>query len=307
VALDLRLPVGLRDDRLARSPELVSCPVRAEISLDAGARRVDVRLVVTNNARDHRLRVLCETDTRVLTHVAGAAFAWLQRETRVSSRRGWIEQPTAERCVHDLVAVEGATRGLAVGVDGLREYAVLHDGRTIAITLTRAVGWLSRGDLPERKGHAGPALETPSAQCIGTREYCYCVVVLGGEMSLPRAAREISEWLSPPWLGRGDVGTHSFYSIDRDSPIQASALRGGVDDTIVLRLVNPGHEAAVTRVRFARRVAEARAVDLREGVLDLGNTGLDVVRTAAPSELDDGALLVRLEPYEIGTYLLRMT
>jgi membrane-associated phospholipid phosphatase len=307
VALDLRLPVGLRDDRLARSPELVSCPVQAEISLDAGARRVEVRLVVTNNARDHRLRVLCETDTRALTHVVGAAFAWLQRETRVSPRRGWIEQPTAERCVHDLVAVEGATRGLAVGVDGLREYAVLHDGRTITITLIRAVGWLSRGDLPERKGHAGPALETPSAQCIGTREYRYCVVVLGGEMSLPRASREIGEWLSPPWLGRGDAGTHSFYSIDRDAPIQASALRGGADGTLVLRLVNPGGEPAATGVRFARRVAEARAVDLREGVPGLGNTGFDVVRTAAPPELDDGALLVRLEPYEIGTYLLRMS
>ena len=307
VALDLRLPVGLRDDRLARSPELVSCPVQAEISLDAGARRVEVRLVVTNNARDHRLRVLCETDTRALTHVVGAAFAWLQRETRVSPRRGWIEQPTAERCVHDLVAVEGATRGLAVGVDGLRECAVLHDGRTIAITLIRAVGWLSRSDLPERKGHAGPALETPSAQCIGTREYRYCVVVLGGEMSLPRASREISEWLSSPWLGLGDAGTHSFYSIDRDAPIQASALRGGAEGTLVLRLVNPGGEPAVTGVRFARRVAEARAVDLREGMPGLGNTGLDVVRTAAPPELDDGALLVRLEPYEIGTYLLRMS
>ncbi|MGH2490110.1 MAG: phosphatase PAP2 family protein, partial [Candidatus Limnocylindria bacterium] len=135
VELELRLPAGLREDRLARVPDLVSCAVHAEIALDASARRVDVRLVVDNQARDHRLRVLCETGTRSLTHVAGAAFAWLERETRVTPRPGWIEQPTAERAVHDLVAVEGATRGLAVGVDGLREYAVLHDGRTIAITL----------------------------------------------------------------------------------------------------------------------------------------------------------------------------
>ena len=205
VELELRLPSGLREDRLARAPDLVPCAVRAEISLDAGARRVDVRLVVDNQARDHRLRVLCETGTRSLTHRAGAAFAWLDRDTRVAPRPGWIEQPTAERALHDLVAVEGATRGLAVGVDGLREYAVLHDGRTIAITLLRAVGWLSRGDLPERKGHAGPALTTPSAQCIGVREYRYCVVPLGGEVTLPRAAREIREWLSPAWSAQGDA------------------------------------------------------------------------------------------------------
>src|SRR5205807_477448 len=64
VELVLRLPARLRDDRLARAPDLVDCPVRAEISLAAATRRVEVTLVVTNRAQDHRLRVLCETGTR---------------------------------------------------------------------------------------------------------------------------------------------------------------------------------------------------------------------------------------------------
>jgi mannosylglycerate hydrolase len=302
----LRLPASLRDDRLARTPELVPCAVRSEISLDAGARRVSVRVVVDNQARDHRLRVLCETGTRSLKHVAGAAFAWLDRDTRVAPRPGWIERPTAERAVHDVVAVEGTPRGLAVGVDGLREYAVLHDGRTIAITLLRAVGFLSRGDLPERKGHAGPALATPSAQCIGEREYRYCVVPLGGELTLPRAAREIREWLSPPWIGRGDEVARSFYSVEGDAVIQPSALRSGPGGAIVARLFNPTHESASATLRFARQVLEARAVDLREGELSLGNTGLDSVRTAAPPDVVDGAVAIRLAPYEIGTYLVRL-
>lgn len=306
VEFALRLPAALREDRLARTPELVPCAVRAEISLDAGARRVDVRLVVDNQARDHRLRVLCETGTRTLTHLAGAAFAWLERITRVAPRPGWIEQPTAERAVHDLVAVEGATRGLAVGVDGLREYAVLHDGRTIAITLLRAVGFLSRGDLPERKGHAGPALETPNAQCIGEREYRYCVVPLGGDVTVARASREIREWLSPPWLGRGDERSHSFYSLEGDGAVQPSALRAGPDGAIIARLFNASHEPATATLRFVSRATDARAVDLREGDLALGNTGLDVVRTAAPPDVVDGAVTIRLAPCEIGTYLVRL-
>jgi alpha-mannosidase len=279
--------------------------VRAEISLDAGARRVDVRLVVDNQARDHRLRVLCETGTRSLKHVAGAAFAWVERDTRVSPRPGWVEQPTAERALHDLVAVQGPTSGLAIGVDGLREYAVLHDGRTIAITLLRAVGFLSRGDLPERKGHAGPALATPSAQCIGRRAYRFCVVPLGGDITLARAARDIRAWLSPPWIGAGDDTTHSFYSVEGDPAVQPSALRTGPDGTLIARLFNPSRESASATLRFARRVAEARAVDLREGDLGLGNTGLDIVRTAAPPDLVDGAVAIRLAPNEIGTYLVR--
>jgi alpha-mannosidase len=306
VEFEFRLPSGLREDRLARAPDLVPCAVRSEISLDAGARRVDVRLVVDNQARDHRLRVLCETGTRSLTHRAGAAFAWLDRDTRVAPRPGWIEQPTAERALHDLVAVEGPTGGLAVGVDGLREYAVLHDGRTIAITLLRAVGWLSRGDLPERKGHAGPALTTPSAQCIGSREYRYCVVPLGGDVTLPTAARQIREFLSPAWSAQGDAALRSFYSVDGDPAVQPSALRAGRDGTIVARLFNPAREPASATLRFARAAIDARAVDLREGDLALGNTGLDIVRTATPPDVESGAVEVRLAPYEIGTYLIRL-
>jgi membrane-associated phospholipid phosphatase len=307
VELELRLPACLREDRLARAPELVPCRVRTEISLDAGARRVDVKVVVDNQARDHRLRVLCETGTRSLTHVAGAAFAWLERETRVASRPGWVEQPTAERAIHDLVAVRGTAGGLVVGVDGLREYAVLHDGRTIAITLLRAVGFLSRGDLPERKGHAGPALATPSAQCIGERAFRYCVVPLGRDMDLPRAAREVREWLSPPWTGRGGEVSRSFYSVAGDAVVQPSALRAGPDGAIVARVFNPSSAPASATLRFARPARDARAVDLREGDLALGNTGLDVVRTAAPPDVvDGGAVAIRLAPYEIGTYLVRL-
>jgi alpha-mannosidase len=303
VELLLDLPIGLREDRLARSPVVVGCAVHVEISLDAGARRVDVSLQVDNTARDHRLRVLCDTGTRGLTHVAGTAFAWLDRSTRVSGRRGWIEQPTAERCVHDIVAIDGA---LAIGVDGLREYAVLHDGRTIAITLLRAVGWLSRGDMPERRGHAGPALETPSAQGIGSRTYRYCVVPLPGEMTLARAGREVREFLSPARVVRGAKTAGPFIELPRDSALQLSALRAGADGALALRLFNPRGAEETATVRFIRPVADARAVDLREGDLALGNTGFDVIRTAEPPLVQDGGIVVRLMPYEIGTYLVRL-
>src|SRR5256885_14715838 len=107
----MRLPLRLRDDRLARSPELIDCPVRTKISLDAGERRVDVTLEVDNRASDHRLRALCETGTRALTHQCGAAVALLERSNRLEGRRRWIEPPTSEACVHDFAAGEGAAQG----------------------------------------------------------------------------------------------------------------------------------------------------------------------------------------------------
>ena len=201
--------------------------------------------------------------------------------------------------------MKGATKGLAVGVDGLREYSVLHDGGTIAITLLRAVGFLSRGDLPERHGHAGPELATPSAQCIGTRSYRYAVIPLDDQTDLTRAARSVREWLSPPIAISGDGGSRSFVSfVESATPLVLTALRAGPDGGLVVRIANPQREEASGTLRFDRTVRASRPVDLREGDLHLGHTGLDVIRTAAPLEVDGDLARARLQPYEIGTWLV---
>jgi len=306
VDLVLRLPASLRADRFARVPELVDDRVRFAISLDAGASRVDVEATVTNAARDHRLKVVCETGVRAGTHAAGAGFAWLERSNRVPRKRGWVEPPTPERCFHELVAVGGVNGGLALGADGLRDYSVLGDGTAIAITLFRSVGFLSRGDLPERRGHAGPQLETPSAQCLGEMTFRYCVVPLGKGIGVPEAARAIREFLSPAWTATGSGTQRTFCSIDGDPAVTLTAVRAGSRDRIVVRLANPGNDVARATLRFARPVRGSRPLDLREGDLALGNTGLDVVRTAAPLALSDGSAAVTLEAFEIGTWEIEL-
>ena len=42
-----------------------------------------------------------------------------------------------------------------------------HRGGRAGLTLLRCVGWLSRGDLGTRRGHAGPELPVPGPQCLG--------------------------------------------------------------------------------------------------------------------------------------------
>lgn len=306
VELTLMLPAGLRDDRLARRPDLVACPVRCEISLDAGIARVDITTTVVNAARDHRLRVLFETGGRALTHRAGAQFAWVERPNRVPRKTGWVEPPNGAHCLHEIVAVKVGDGGLAIGADGLRDYAVLHDGATIALTLFRAVGWLSRSDLRERRGAAGPDLETPSAQSLGEQTFRYCVIPLGSGRGLPEAARSVRELLAPPWVGTGPSVPASGLVLAGDPAVVLSALRAGPGGSLIVRLANLGPTAATAELRFARAVLAARAVDLREGDAALGNTGLDVIRTAAPLDLDDGVARATLAPYELGTWSLTL-
>jgi len=79
------------------------------------------------------------------------------------------ELPPATAPLHRYVSAYTETRGTTVFSDGLAEYEVEPDG--IAwVTLLRAVGELSRHDLPERPGHAGYPVATPAAQCPGPFE-----------------------------------------------------------------------------------------------------------------------------------------
>jgi hypothetical protein len=119
---------------------------------------------------------------------------------------------------------------------------------------------------------------------------------------VPEAARAIREFLSPAWIATGSGAERSFCSIDGDPALTLTAVRARARDRIVVRLANPGGDVARGTLRFARPVRAARPLDLREGDLELGNTGLATVRTAAPLEVSDGSAAVTLEAFEIGTW-----
>jgi alpha-mannosidase/mannosylglycerate hydrolase len=72
------------------------------------------------------------------------------------------EHPPTTAPMHRYVSAGGWT----VFARGLHEYELLPDG-SLAITLLRAVGDLSRGNLRARPGHAGWPTATPGAQGIG--------------------------------------------------------------------------------------------------------------------------------------------
>ncbi|MGH2450895.1 MAG: glycosyl hydrolase-related protein, partial [Candidatus Limnocylindria bacterium] len=97
-----------------------------------------------------------------------------------------------------------------------------------------------------------------------------------------------------------------FLALDAPATVQLTAVRSAGEGEVIVRLANTGPDRAVARLTFAAAVGSARAVDLREGELSLGNTGHDVIRTAAPPDIEDGALVATLAPYEIGTYLIRL-
>jgi len=99
--------------------------------------------------------------------VAGAAFGAVARGPVAASLHDYPrEMPVATAPAHRFVAAATDARGLALLTPGFFEYEWTASG-DILLTLLRAVGQLSRDDLPTRPGHAAWPCATPFAQCLG--------------------------------------------------------------------------------------------------------------------------------------------
>lgn len=153
-----------------RTADGESVQVRTVLILDAGADALRCDVTIVNRMRDHRLRIVWRTDIGPVGAAtwADAAFGPVRRESIpivADARYQARETPPLTMPLHRFMTNADAARGATVISDGLAEGEVR--GAALAVTLLRAVGELSRADLPERPGHAGWPAPVPAAQCLG--------------------------------------------------------------------------------------------------------------------------------------------
>lgn len=271
VSFVLALPVALSDDRSARSAEVVHCPVVCEVALYAGVRRVDIKTSVTNYARDHRLRVLFPTKVMAdHTHAEGQYSVVARPVATPPGGEGWVERPTGTYPQLTFVDVSDGEIGFAVANRGLPEYEALasDEGVTLALTLLRCVGWLSRDDLATRRGAAGPSLPTPGAQMIGTHVFEYALIPHAGDWQ--RVFSEAHWFANPLRAVATDLhaGTlplgESFLGVEPAGLVVAAVKEAEDGDGIIVRVYNPGAAHALARVDVHLPVARAELVSLNE-------------------------------------------
>ncbi|HUP68971.1 MAG TPA: hypothetical protein VM142_04055 [Acidimicrobiales bacterium] len=147
------------------------------LELRAGERLVRVHTTFDNPCRDHRLRAYFPLPEPAATSRAECAFAIVERG--LTAEGGPTEQglPTfpSRRFVQ--------AGGLTVVHEGLLEYELVDiDGngggaRTLALTLLRATGMLSRVEMTTRPLPAGPSHRLHGPQMLGPVEARYAVHV----------------------------------------------------------------------------------------------------------------------------------
>ncbi|MGE0455265.1 MAG: alpha-mannosidase [Vicinamibacteria bacterium] len=204
VDLELDLPSRATDERGARSDETVTLPIQLRVTLDAGSPRIDVRLGVLNRARDHRLRVLLPSGApSVSTARSDSAFDLVERPARRPQPAAvQHEAPVSSFPLQSVVDAGDASAGVTAFAAGLQEYEVVESaqGPAIGLTLLRCVGDLSRDDLATRRGHAGPGLATPGAQCLGAHEFHLAFELRGAPPTASALFEGAHAFVAPPRL-----------------------------------------------------------------------------------------------------------
>lgn len=167
------------------------------------------RTTFDNNAEDHRLRVHLRTGLASRTLVTHDAV-------------GISERPAnGVYAMQTVCAVDTGESALALLGRGLPEVEALQEQEqvTLALTLLRSVGWLSRDDLRVRSGALGPQIPVPGAQGLRaiSAEYGLLPVAPGDPAALLRAA---SEYRAPvqafQYDKRPDRPRRSFLSVVSD-------------------------------------------------------------------------------------------
>lgn len=154
--------------------------VRIVVSLDAGEPFVRFHVAGNHRGADQRIRLVIRTGVADAAVWADACFGQVERRpVAVSAADARRETPLPTAPLHRYVSLFAPGGGATVYSDGLAEYEASPDG-CVAITLVRAVGELSRHDLPERPGHAGWPSHTPAGQCRGPFEAALALRLHGG-------------------------------------------------------------------------------------------------------------------------------
>ncbi len=277
---------------------------RQLLALHADSPMVRVRLDLDHRAVDHRLRARFPVGAGDLAS-AGAAFTVERRApVRPSRRRRAIEQPVATAPAHRFVAAGDGRRGLALFAPGFFEYEWTAE-RDLRVTLIRAVGELSRADLPERPGHAGWPEPTPLAHEPGRHTIDLALAPVGSaDLAHPdRLHRMWEDGMLPMQVvyfrhySGSDAPGATSVSLEGAGLVYSAVKPAVTGAGLVLRCYNvlgrPA-EGVWQLSRPASRAVRVRADESELHVLPLAADGRTVAFVAGPGEIV--TIEVELEP-----------
>ncbi len=301
------LPRRLEADRETRSAEHVHMPITSVVRLYAGVKRVDFETTLDNVAADHRLRVHFQTPLAVASAFMEQAFGTVERSLAIEPSSEY-ERAVGTVPQKTFTCIQDGQHGVALFNRGVPEVEVRRTeirrtdvGTEIALTLIRAVGWLSRGDLRFRHGPAGPGLETPDAQSPGWHRFEYALTTFTGDWQAAGIVAQAHAFAYPPLAAvteahAGTVRADAAALAHCDNPhVVRSALTASTRaGAFTARWYNSSAASQTAEITIPGAMG-ARAVDF-----------LEQPKRARVRRVGPQRWRVRFRPFEIVTLQIRM-
>jgi alpha-mannosidase len=177
---------------------------------------------------------------------------------------------------------------------GFFEYELDRSG-ALTVTLLRAIGALSREDLPTRRGHAGWPVATPLAQCPGSDRLQLAIApVTQSDLEdgtvLPELWEDAFLPIQAVWLRQATALAPASIdiSLEGDGLVFSGLKPAEGRAAMVLRCYNAGNKATAGAWHFGTPVSSAhraRADERQLHEIRLGEGGRFVPFHAAPHEI----------------------
>ncbi|EUJ44799.1 glycoside hydrolase family 38 N-terminal domain-containing protein [Paenilisteria rocourtiae] len=216
---------------------------------------IQVQALLENNSENHRVRFHIPTAMKQEAIVADNQFGIIERDIKDDAvdyweKEGWAERPDAIYPFLTFLHAKGGDRSAFVFTKSTREYEVLADGSTIALTAFRSIGLLGEKELVRRPGRpSGIALPTPDSQMLGVIEldFAFGFTTLLDTNSVSRMAkRYVTPLVS---YNRNGYNAMKLNDTDYKAEPKMSFISEGANHTATLSIVKKAEKSEAIIVR----------------------------------------------------------
>ncbi|MBI4831334.1 MAG: hypothetical protein HY801_07215 [Candidatus Lindowbacteria bacterium] len=266
------LPEKLTAERDQRSSNKIETNITTLVSLYRDIKRIDFLTTFDNQCEDHRLRVHFNAPFTSPVAFTETAFGIVKRPAKTEPCEDCFEKPIGTGPQKTFSCIENGWIGMALLNRGIPEIEAIEgeNSTALALTLVRAVGWLSREDLKARPAGAGPAIETPGAQSKGPHSFEYAFISYQGNYENSNIIEQAHSYAFPPTgittnrhKGKIKEGT-SLAAVDNPNIVVSAVERSRLKGAFLVRLYNATGSAQRGSLAVWDKYAKIYEVNLLE-------------------------------------------
>ncbi|PGV53466.1 glycoside hydrolase family 38 C-terminal domain-containing protein [Bacillus sp. AFS037270] len=237
IAYQMEFPVDT--DVNSRSKEKKASTIETYVMVNRYEDRVDVKTVIDNTVKNHRIRALFDTGMTTKTHIADQPFGTIRRDNYLEQVEYWEQENWEEKYYpiypqQKFVDVSDDQKGISILNKGLPQYEILNGEKpTIALTLLAGTDYMGKQDLVDRPGRrSGLHVATPDSLLLGKHEMEYSIIAHQGNEIKAGTGVKASEFTTP------------FMTV----PLSVKRERGSLSDNCTFIRVE-GTEVAISAVK----------------------------------------------------------